>query len=115
MTRTEALTDPVTVGEVIRLYNVIETGQPETTTQPSTIRSPSQSNDQPTASSPRTWPSDWQRMPHYRAASRSHGWSERPAGVSAAEEVIVTLMFAGVWIYGVRITVHSYTQENRLI
>jgi hypothetical protein len=111
MATTETLTDPATVGEVIRLYNVVETGQPEITTQPSAIRPPSQNNDQSTASSPRDWPSDWQRMPPYRAASRSHSWSERPAGVSTAEEVITTLMFAGVWTYGVRITVYSILKK----
>jgi hypothetical protein len=99
MARTETVLEPTTLRETLRIYNVHESGQQETTdTDTYQQNSPEQSTTHPDPN----WPADWRRMPPYRESSRTHRVSDRPAGQDAVEGAVVVTMFSGVWLLGVR-------------
>ena len=104
MSQTQTILQPATILETLRVYDVHETGHEET---PETHSSPTQNNgvEEPqfAARSDPNWPSNWRRIPAYRASSRTHQVADRVAGRDAAEGVMVVTMFHGVWLMGVRI------------
>ena len=104
MSQTQTILQPATILETLRVYDVHETGHEDT---PETHSSPTQNNGveepQSAARSDPNWPSNWRRIPAYRASSRTHRVADRVAGRDAAEGVMVLTMFHGVWLMGVRI------------
>lgn len=115
MSRTETVLEPTTILETLRVYDVHETGREETA-EPRSIQ-PQNDLEQPqsTTQPDLNWPSDWRRMPPYRASSRTHRVSDRTAGQDAVESAIVVTMFHGVWLMGVRICACRSKFELELI
>jgi hypothetical protein len=90
-------TVPTGVNELLRAYDLHHSG---------TEISPSQNVDQvmQTRRQPenaRPWPTDRRRMPEYREASRTHDLADRPAGETATEGVVASVMFLGVFVNSV--------------
>lgn len=106
MARTETLLEPTTLRETLRVYNVYETGHDEMLER--SINQSRHAPEESTTHSDPNWPSDWRRMPPYRASSRTHRVSDRAAGQDAVEGATVLMMFSGVWMMGVRKP--AYTQ-----
>ena len=106
MSSTETQLDPVTVRDTLRVFAVHETGS-----ELAPVTTPDQNRgdvEEPATPPPDpNWPSDWRRMPAYRETSRTHRISDRPAGTNAAESGLVVAMFAGVWMIGVRESLHT--------
>ena len=106
-TTTETL--PNSVHHLLQTYSIHHTGEEEaqdvhTTSQMASLEVPSEARE---IDSHRTQPWDndeysRRRIPHYRETSRIHPLSSRPAGRSLVEAVIVTLIFCGVNVTGVR-------------
>ncbi len=98
-----------TVHELLQAYNVHHTGHEEER-PPTHIRHPRletsanapeqeaqliQHQDQPRALASR------RRVPAYRATSREHALSSRPAGLNYVESTVVVVLFLGVYVIGV--------------
>lgn len=104
MSGTQTMLEPTTIRETLRVYDVHETGREETPeTHPSLPQNSRVEQAQSTAHSDPSWPSDWRRIPAYRASSRIHRVADRTPGRDAVEGVVVVTMFHGVWLMGVRI------------
>jgi hypothetical protein len=92
--------EPITVRELLRTYEVHQTGQDrvtsstESTTNPHVIASL-------LPSPPPNWLSDYRRIPSYRAINSTHTYSSRPGGDSYFEGVLVVTMFTGVYVIAV--------------
>ncbi|KAH8799726.1 hypothetical protein F5884DRAFT_115620 [Xylogone sp. PMI_703] len=99
MARTETLLEPTTIRETLRVYDIHETGHNETIAI-HTTRNLNSTELPITLSNPNNWPSDWRRIPPYRASSRTHRVSDRAAGQNSMEAAIVIAMFSGVWMVG---------------
>lgn len=93
--------DPTTVIEILQSYTIHQTGREDEGSALRRQQVHRPADARATTRSPNNWPSDWQRVPPYRAASRSHRVSDRAAGLDYAEGTIVMAMFTGVWLTGV--------------
>jgi len=105
-----ATSQPISVHELLRAYDVHQTGHDEV----NVVQAPAvatqrpathifQQENEPTPATPLR-PDEARirrRQPPIRPASRDHPLSSRPAGIDGSEAAFVLFMFAGVYVIGV--------------
>ncbi|KAK5946519.1 hypothetical protein PMZ80_000662 [Knufia obscura] len=112
ITAPTATSQPISVHELLRAYEVHQTGQDEVNIvqalavaerRPAT-QLPQHANEPTPVTPPQ--PDEARvrrRQPPIRPASRGHTLSSRPAGIDGSEAAFVLFMFAGVYMVGLAV------------
>jgi hypothetical protein len=97
MSRSTTQTEPTSVHQILRVYDVHQTGGGA----PSQTSGWSLETQWPAQPQLRDWTLDYHRVPPYREPIRSQ-YFDRPAGRDAGEATFVVMMFSGVYVVSVR-------------
>jgi hypothetical protein len=100
--------NPITrsVLEALTDYDLHHSGDPE---NPASAPAPNEREDVQHIQNPEDWPIDHRDVPPFRPINRELDMNERPFGANPVENVIINIMFTGVFLSSVSDTVEEVT------